>query len=140
MQQGEVDALKRNIKSGKIKSWEEVHAYYITQGENYPKDKLYHAYTSLLEILSITPRQFTADFFIDLLQKAVETKSWMCKEIYESRAKDYSNPFRKMVYDTTEEMNKVVGSLEDNSFIQQQTGKLDEFKKQVKSVTKKLKS
>jgi hypothetical protein len=140
MQQGEVDALKRNIKSGKIKSWEEVHAYYITQGENYPKDKLYHAYTSLLEILSITPRQFTADFFIDLLQKAVETKSWMCKEIYESRAKDYSNPFRKMVYDTREEMNKVVGSLEDNSFIQQQTGKLDEFKKQVKSVTKKLKS
>lgn len=140
MQQGEVDALKRNIKSGKIKSWEEVHAYYITQGENYPKDKLYHAYTSLLEILSITPRQFTADFFIDLLQKAVETKSWMCKEIYESRAKDYSNPFRKMVYDTTEEMNKVVGSLEDNSFIQQQTGKLDEFKKQVKSVIKKLKS
>jgi hypothetical protein len=140
MQQGEVDALKRNIKSGKIKSWEEVHAYYITQGENYPKDKLYHAYTSLLEILSITPRQFTADFFIDLLQKAVETKSWMCKEIYESRAKDYSNPFRKMVYDTREEMNKVVGSLEDNSFIQQQTGKLDEFKKQVKSVIKKLKS
>jgi len=140
MQQGEVEALKRNIKSGKIKSWEEVHAYYINQGENYLKDKLYHAYTSLLEILSITPRQFTADFFIDLLQKAVETKSWMCKEIYESRAKDYSNPFRKMVYDTREEMNKVVGSLEDNSFIQQQTGKLDEFKKQVKSVIKKLKS
>ena len=140
IQQGEVDALKRNIKSGKIKSWEEVHGYYTIQGDNYPKDKLYHAYTSLLEILSITPRQFTADFFIDLLQEAVETKSWMCKEIYESRAKDYSNPFRKMVYDTTEEMNKVVGSLEDNSFIQQQTGKLDEFKKQVKSVTKKLKS
>ena len=140
IQQGEVDALKRNIKSGKIKSWEEVHGYYTIQGDNYAKDKLYHAYTSLLEILSITPRQFTADFFIDLLQEAVETKSWMCKEIYESRAKDYSNPFRKMVYDTTEEMNKVVGSLEDNSFIQQQTGKLDEFKKQVKSVTKKLKS
>ena len=140
IQQGEVDALKRNIKSGKIKSWEEVHGYYTIQGDNYPKDKLYHAYTSLLEILSITPRQFTADFFIDLLQEAVETKSWMCKEIYESRAKDYSNPFRKMVYDTTEEMNKVVGSLEDNSFIQQQTGKLDEFKKQVKPVTKKLKS
>jgi hypothetical protein len=139
IQQTEVETLKRNIKNGKVKSWEEVHSFYITEGGNYQRDKLYHAYTSLLEILSITPRQFTADYFINLLQQAVATKTWMCKEIYESRAKDYTNPFRKMVYETTEEMNKVVGSLEDNSFIQQQAGKLDEFKKQVKSVTKKLK-
>jgi hypothetical protein len=139
IQQTEVETLKRNIKNGKVKSWEEVHSFYITEGGNYQRDKLHHAYTSLLEILSITPRQFTADYFINLLQQAVETKTWMCKEIYESRAKDYTNPFRKMVYETSEEMNKVVGSLEDNSFIQQQAGKLDEFKKQVKSVTKKLK-
>jgi hypothetical protein len=139
IQQTEVETVKRNIKNGKVKSWDEVHNFYITEGSNYQRDKLYHAYTSLLEILSITPRQFTADYFINLLQQAIETKTWMCKEIYESRAKDYTNPFRRMVYETTEEMNKVVGSLEDNSFIQQQTGKLDEFKKQVKSVTKKLK-
>ncbi len=139
IQQSEVEGLKRNIKNGKVKSWEEVHDFYVTEGANYPKDKLYHAYTSLLEILSITPRQFTAEFFTELLQQAVETKNWMCHEIYESRAKDYTNPFRQMVYDTTDEMNKVVGSLEDNSFIQQQTGRLDEFKKQVRSVTKKLK-
>jgi len=101
---------------------------------------LHHAYTSLLEILLITPRQFTADFFIQLLQDALLTRTWMCKGIYESRAKDYSNPFRKMVYETTEEMNRVVGSLEDNSFIQQQTGELEIFKKQVKLVIKKLKS
>ena len=73
------------------------------------------------------------------MQDSVITKSWMCKGIYESRAKDYTNPFKQMVYDTTEEMNKVVGSLEENSFIQQQTGELDIFKKQVKSIIKKLK-
>jgi hypothetical protein len=139
IQQTEVETLKRNIKSSKVKSWEEVHSFYIAEGSNYRRDKMYHAYTSLLEILSITPRQFTADYFINLLQQAVETKTWMCKEIYESRAKDYTNPFRRMVYETTEEMNKVVGSLEDNAFIQQQAGRLDEFKKQIKSVIKKLK-
>jgi hypothetical protein len=140
IQQEEVETLKRNIKNNKIKSWDEVHEFYTSQGERYAKDKLHHAYTSLLEIISITPRQFTAAFFIGLLQQAVETKTWMCREIYESRAKDYSNPFRKMVYESTEEMNKVIGSLEDNSFIQQQTGKLDEFKKQVKSIIKKITS
>ena len=46
----------------------------------------------------------------------------MCKGIYESREKDYTNPFRKMVYDTKKEMNKVLGKLEDNTFIQQQLG------------------
>ena len=63
----------------------------------------------------------------------------MCKGIYDSRAKDYDNPFRKMVYDTTEEMNSVIGRLEDNSFIQQQLGELDEMKKQVKSLLRRMK-
>ena len=140
IQQSDIELLKRNIKANKIKSWEAVHDFYIEQGGNYYTNKLHHAYTSLLEILLITPKQFTADFFIQLLQDALVTRTWMCKGIYESRAKDYSNPFRKMVYETTEEMNKVLGSLEDNSFIQQQTGELETFKKQVKLVTKKLKS
>ena len=139
IQQTEVDLLKRNIKNNKIKSWSEVHDFYSTQGEHYIEDKLNHAYTSLLEILYITPKQFTLEVFIKLLQDAIITKTWMCKGIYDSRAKDYTNPFKKMVYDTTEEMNKVVGSLEENSFIQQQTGELEAFKKQIKSIIKKLK-
>jgi len=76
---------------------------------------LNHAYTSLLEILNITPRQFTPLLLKELLKQALDTKEWMCKGIFDSRAKDYSNPFRKMVYDTNEEMNKVIGRLEDNS-------------------------
>ncbi len=139
IQETEVENLKRNIKSNKIKGWQGVHDFYITEGTNYKRDKLFHAYTSLLEILSITPRQFNAALFTNLLQQAVTTKTWMCKGIYNSRAKDYSNPFRQMVYDTTEEMNKVVGSLEHNAFIQQETAALDDFKTQIKAVTKKLK-
>jgi len=139
IQQPEVENLKRNIKTDKIKSWKAVHDFYVTEGANYYQDKLNHAYTSLLEIASITSRQFTATFFLDLLQETVITRTWMCKGIYESRAKDYANPFRKMVYDTNEEMIEVVGRLESNSFIQQQTGKLEELKKIIRSVSKKIK-
>ncbi|MBK6633740.1 MAG: DUF4954 family protein [Chitinophagaceae bacterium] len=120
IQKTEVDNLKRNIKSGKLKSWVELHDFYRQQGIAYTGDKLNHAYTSLLEILQITPKQFTAALLKQLLQQALDTKEWMCKGIFDSRAKDYSNPFRKMVYDTNEEMDKVLGRLEDNSFIQQQ--------------------
>ncbi len=138
IQQTEMENLKRNIKNNKIKNWQAVHEFYIIQGDKYYEDKLHHAYTSLLEILLITPRQFTAARFIELLQQAVATRIWMCKGIYESRAKDYTNPFRKMVYETTEEMNIVTGRLEDNSFIQEQAGELETLKKQAKSVTKKI--
>ncbi|MBK7434650.1 MAG: DUF4954 family protein [Chitinophagaceae bacterium] len=139
IQRTEVEKLKRNIKSGKVKSWEDLHNFYRQEGQTYATDKLNHAYTSLLEILNITPRQFTPALFKQLLKQAVDTKEWICKGIFDSRAKDYGNPFRKMVYDTNEEMNKVIGRLEDNSFIQDQLKELDELKKLVKSIMRKFK-
>lgn len=139
IQRSETDKLKRDIKSGKVKSWEELHDFYRRQGVAYTADKLNHGYTSLLEILNITPKQFTPALFRQLLQEALDTKEWMCKGIFNSRAKDYSSPFRKMVYDTNEEMNNVMGRLEDNSFIQQQVAEFEAMKKQVKSLLKKIK-
>ena len=139
IQKTEVAKLKHNIKSDKIKSWEELHNFYRQQGNAYANDKLNHAYTSLLEILGITPRQFTPVLLKDLLKQALVTREWMCKGILDSRAKDYTNPFRKMVYDTNDEMNKVIGKLEDNAFIQMQFAEWEETKKQVRSVIKKLK-
>jgi Domain of unknown function (DUF4954) len=139
IQKEDVENLKRSVKSDKVKSWVELHAFYKQQGTSYAADKLNHAYTSLLEILNITPRQFTPSLLKELLQQALHTKEWMCKGIFDSRAKDYSNPFRKMIYDTNEEMNKVLGRLEDNSFIQQQLADLDLLKKQVKGVLRKMK-
>jgi Domain of unknown function (DUF4954) len=139
VQQEDVEKLKYNIKAGKVKDWEELHQFYKIKGDAYPQDRLNHAYTSLLEILNITPRQFTPALFKTLLQQAIATQEWMCKGIYSSREKDYTSPYRKMVYDTNEEMNKVTGRLEDNSFIQQKLAELDGFKKEVKAMIRKLK-
>ena len=139
IQKTDIEKMKRDIKSGKIKSWDALHEFYRSKGTAYAQDRLNHGYTSLLEILNITPKQFTPALFKSLLQEMLTTREWKCKGIYESRAKDYSSPFRKMVYDTIEEMNTVVGRLEDNSFIQQQLGELDDMKRQVKAVVKKMK-
>jgi len=139
IQKTEVEKLKRNIKSGKTKDWEELHTFYKEQALAYDTDKLNHGYTSLLEILDITPKQFTPALLKQLLNQALATKEWMCKGIYDSRAKDYNSPYRKMVYDTKEEMNKVMGRLEDNSFIQEQLAGLEAMKKQVKAAIRKIK-
>lgn len=139
MPEDEVKKLLYQVKSGKTNSWDAVHDFYIKQGSAYESNKLHHAYTSLLEILNITPRQFTPALLKQLLQQFLDTRTWMCKGIHDSRAKDYTNPFRKMVYETNEEMNKVIGRLEDNSFIQQQMAGLDALKKEVRSMVRKLK-
>ena len=132
-----INQFKANVKKGIINSWDDVHAFYVSEGNRYAQDKLQHAYNSLLEILQITSRQFTATLFTKLLNETFKTKVWLCKGIYQSRAKDYSNPFRKMVYESVEEMNKVIGTLEDNSFIQSQMKAMDEMKKEIRSLSKK---
>jgi hypothetical protein len=134
----DVEKLKNKIRNNKINSWSEVHDFYRVSGNDYEKNRLLHAYSSLLEIENITSKQFTPAYFKKLLQRAVETKTWMSKGIYESRAKDYSNPFRKMVYENKDEMNAVVGKIEDNQFIQDQFKELEDFKKTVKGLIKKF--
>ena len=135
----DVDKLKHDIKRKKINIWSQVHDFYRKSGVDYMKDKLIHAYTSLLEIENITSKQFTPQVFKTLLEKSITTKTWMSEGIYTSRAKDYTNPFRKMVYETNEEMNAVIGSLENNQFIQDQFAEVDSYKKIVMRLIKKLK-
>ena len=82
------------------------------------------------------PEKFNKKIFYQLLRDAVTTREWMVKNIYESRAKDYQNKFRKMVYDNDKEMEKVIGKLKDNAFINQQQQELKQFKKQVLDIVK----
>jgi hypothetical protein len=69
----------------------------------------------------------------------VATKEWITKGIHDSRAKDYTNPYRMMVYESIGEMNEVVGKLEENSFIKQQIAELQAFKKEIQLLKKKFK-
>jgi hypothetical protein len=135
----EVQKIKHDIKRKKINSWQNVHDCYRQSDADYSKNKLIHAYTSLLEIENITSKQLTADVFKSLLEKTIVTKTWMSSGIYSSRAKDYENPFRKMAYENKDEMNAVIGKLEDNQFIQNQLADADKYKKTLKALMKKIK-
>lgn len=126
-----MDTLIRNIHSGQINNWDDVHAFYKESSEQYHTDKRQHAFASMLELLQLTPAAFSENIFLQLLQQSLATKEWMVKGIYESRAKDYASPFRQMVYETQKEMEKVIGKLKDNTFIQQQQQELAEYKKRV---------
>ena len=134
-----VNTFKKDINSGKIKSWDDVHAFYTTNAQIYPEQKLQHAFASLLEILQIKPADFDKKLFKGLVQQAVATREWMVKGIFESRAKDYHNPFRRMVYDNRKQMETVTGKLDENSFIQKKIAEMKDYREKTKRLQKKFK-
>ena len=134
IRQSELDKLIAQIHSGKIRSWEQVHLWYGQQGENYTMDKLTHALSALKAVTGFSLRKDGPEALGHLLRQSVATKEQLTREIYESRAKDYSNPFRKMVYGSVEEMGAVVGRLQDNSFIRQEKEALKKYRKEVEGI------
>jgi hypothetical protein len=136
----EVEKFRKHVRAGKIKSWDDVHAFYTMQGQAYDADKFEHAFAALLEVLGISVTGFTPEIFKQLLLQSVQTKTWLTDGIYESRAKDYTNPFRTMIFGNKEEMDNVWGKLEDNSFIAMQQTELKDFKKKVSGLIRSLKS
>ena len=56
--------------------------------------------------------------FSEYITEGVLVNNRLAQGTYDSRKKDYDNPYRQMVYDSKEEMEAVVGKLEDNSFIE----------------------
>jgi hypothetical protein len=126
------------IRSGKIKSWKEVHKFYQTQGDSYKEQKLQHSLAAWQKVHGTNLKK-NRNQLKDLLQQSITTREWMVKGIYDSRAKDYTNEFRKMSYRSKTEMNKVIGNLEDNGFIQQEKDALMQYKKKIGQIMKTFK-
>jgi hypothetical protein len=139
MPETEVLTLKNKINTNKIKSWDEVHNFYEIMGNKYPEQKFQHAVAALSERIGKPIKKITLQELNTLLDSVVLTKEWMTKGIYDSKAKDFANPYRQMVYDSTEEMDAVVGKLADNSFINEQVIALVKFKKNIAAFKKQIK-
>ncbi|WP_300601199.1 DUF4954 family protein [Niabella sp.] len=133
--EADIHNLIGNIENGKLENgWPAIHAFYKEQADLYPERKLRHALQALMEIRGFTAD--TIDFFLirDLLTLAADTKQWIAQSVYASKAKDYENPFRKMVYASTAEMEAVVGALKDNPFIHEQLQEAAQFKNTVEQL------
>src|SRR5690606_41783220 len=73
-----------------------------------------------------------------LLQETLKTKKWLYQQIAGSREKDYTNPFRKMVYANEQEMDIVVGSLKDNAFINKQAQECAAMEEELSRLEKQI--
>ena len=116
-----VDKLREQIRNNEIKSWDEIHAAYDEMAAAYPLDKARHAWETY-KFLDRPPCQ--PEHPLEKsgnLKKELETLlsiSRMIEEnVYISRAKDFESPFRGITYRNKKEMEQVVGTIKDNSFV-----------------------
>ncbi len=120
LKRSSLNSLISDIHSKRIGSWQDVHRFYIAEGANYNRDKLHHALDILFSVQGISIKCADPVHFRQLLEKSISTAAWITNGILVSREKDYENPFRRMVYDSQAEMDKVLGRPDENSFIKTQ--------------------
>ena len=137
--QKSVDSLLSKIKNSSVKSWDEVHAFYEAASEKYHSRRDMHALASLEKITQKALSNLTAATFTKWIDNYFDIKTDITNRIQNTRAKDYNNPFRKMVYNSEAEMNSVVGALKDNSFINDQKNALINLETKLTDLKKQLK-
>ena len=135
----EVESMKQSIKKGKINSWDSIHEFYSLEGIEYNRKKMFHGLASLQDITGIKLSSINAYQLKELLLQSVESKKWIVDNIHKSREKDYSNPFRNMVYANDAERDAVLGKMDDNAFIIEQDAELETFTAEINSLIKKMK-
>ena len=133
-----LQTLLSDIKNDQLTSWQQIHKQYHKWSASYKEEKLAHALASLAELSGIAIQDWSIDFIIELIEESIATQQWVFSEIYNSREKDYINPFRTMVYENQEEMDIVLGSLEDNTFIKTEQIVLEKYIKKAEVVINAL--
>jgi hypothetical protein len=119
--ESQIQGLRDQIRNLSIASWDAVHEQYRVLGTAYDREKCLHAIQAYLRILYF-PEKGDADFswghFQQEVASSIQLKWWLQDQIVLSRKKDYDNPFRKMAFEDEAEMDAVLGTLDENSFLQ----------------------
>lgn len=130
--------LLEKIRSGKVKSWDGVHASYLDAASTYHEQVLLHALASLMDIDGLKKRSFNEEKIEQLLLDYLQTTEKVYEGIVASREKDMTNPFRSMVFDGKDEQEAVIGKLADNSFIKQKDSERKELRRSIELITKRM--
>ena len=140
MPQKTVNSLLTKIKTGGIDSWDKVHQFYEEASSTYTAKKRNHALLVLELITKKKLSTLTNKQLNSWLDSYLEIKTDVTARIEKTRAKDYSNPFRKIVYENEAEMIAVVGDLKDNGFIKEQNLALKAISSNIAAIKESLRS
>jgi hypothetical protein len=129
-----IAVLLEDIKSNKLNSWDAVHLAYKGIADSSPEYLFQHAVAALLEIEHILLDDLTATKLSTLFNEHLVTNEKVFQGIVQSREKDMTNPFRKMVYANEKEMEAVLGKMTDNSFVREKDKEKMELSTRIENI------
>lgn len=127
----DVDRLRADIGSGRLSAWQMIHQRYDELWQAYPLEKQRHAFAVLRELYD---GRLEKEQWQDALNRAVTIQEYVSQQVYQSRLKDFENPFRRATYRNDEEMTAALGTIEDNGFVQQVRAETDKFKTDIAAI------
>ncbi len=131
----DVDKIRSDIGSGKLKTWKEIHERYDELWIKYKTDKQKHAFATLCELYGID--NLSKNDWKSALEKTVKIQKFVADQVYSSRKKDFDNPFRKTTFRNMAEMKAAFGNVEENSFIVQVRRETEDFEVQAEQIKKR---
>ncbi len=129
-----IEELCARIKNGIIKNWDEVHAFYDECENNYLFYKTNYAVYLLEQLYSKKIRDFEDEIFEDIISDVTAVSSEMLGEARISREKDFVDEFRKITFRNDEEMEAVLGTINDNEFLAEMKPKTEKFNQDLLSL------
>lgn len=132
----QLDGLLNKVETGMINSWQEVHEAYLDFARDYSRLKLQHALACFVQISG--KKKFTRNKMKAILPHALETSKWIYQQIIRSKQKDFDNPFRRMMYRNQEEMDTVLGTLEDIPFLDEARKAHEKFVRDIRRLKKEI--
>jgi len=109
--------LRQDIGKGLLTSWQDIHERYDELWKRYSFDKQQHAYAVWCDLTGNDA--FTPELLRQSLNELAGLQQYICDQVILTRKKDFKNPFNQSTFGNIDEMEAVVGTLDDNEFIQQ---------------------
>ncbi len=130
-----VDSLRNDIGTGKLNTWEDIHSRYNELWSSYKKEKQSHSYSVLCYLYETN--ELTKEQWLNALNKSLRIQEYICEQVYDSRKKDYDNPYRQATFRNEKEMTATIGDIEKNSFVLQVRRETEEFRDKIEKIIKR---
>jgi hypothetical protein len=120
--QAKAAALMAAVRQGELRGWEEIHREYENFHREYPLDRALNALQVLRFLRAGTngtggALPISREAWNHLIGEAVALRRYIDEQVYLTKLKDFTDPFRSITYRNREEQDAVLGKIEDNPFI-----------------------
>jgi hypothetical protein len=116
--EAKVGALRDAVRSGRLDSWGAIHGEYARFRAEYPLDTALNA----LEVLRFLEggeerKPISGEGWNRCIDEALRIRRYIEEQVYRTKLKDYTDPFRAVTYRNEAERDAVLGALADTPFI-----------------------